>query len=69
MVGLDALPTERCFQQLRRLNHGLSTSHWKVYEHKRETDRVCLVLSIDSPLIAAWDRRYSFLSVKPKGRK
>jgi len=68
MVALDTLPTyktvvawflgprkdiERYFQQLHRLNQGLNTSHWRVYERKREPDRLCLVLSIDSPLIAA----------------
>jgi len=85
MVGLDALPTykrvvawspgpgkdmERYFQRLRRLNQGLNTSHWRVYKRKREpADRACLVLSIDSPLIAAWDRRYSLLGVSQKEEK
>jgi hypothetical protein len=84
MVGLDALPTykgvvawfpgpgkdmECYFQRLRRLNQGLNTSHWRVYERKREPDRICLVVSIDSPLIVAWDKQYSLLGVKPKGRK
>ena len=61
MVGLDALSTykgglawftgavgdkEHYFQQLRRLNQGLDTSHWRVYEHKEETNGVRLVLSI-----------------------
>jgi hypothetical protein len=49
MVGLEALPTykrvvawfpgpredtERLFQRLRRLNRGLDTSQWRVYESK-----------------------------------
>jgi hypothetical protein len=52
MVGLEALPTykrvvpswfpgpgentERLFQRLRRLNRGLGTSQWRVYERKEE---------------------------------
>jgi len=84
MVGLDALPTykrvvawfpgprkdmEHCFQQLRRLNQGLNTSHWRVYECKREPDRVHLVLSIDSPLITAWHRRYFPSRCQPRRKK
>lgn len=61
MVGLEALPTykrvvawftgtvgdnEHYFQQLRRRDQGLDTSHWRVYEHKEEPNRVRLVLSM-----------------------
>jgi hypothetical protein len=68
MVGLDALPTynrvvawflgpvedmERYFQQLHRLNWGLDTRHWRVYEHKEEPNGVRLVLSIDTTSVVA----------------
>jgi len=33
--------------RLRRLNQGLDTRHWRVYEHRKESNRVRLVLSID----------------------
>ena len=39
---------ECCFQRLHRLNQGLDTGHWRVYEHREEPNAVCLVLSIDS---------------------
>jgi hypothetical protein len=63
MVGVEALPTykgvvawfpghgedtERLLQRLRRLNRGLDTSQWRVYERKEEPKGVRLVLSIDS---------------------
>jgi hypothetical protein len=63
MVGSEALPTykrivawflgpgedtEHLFQRLRRLNWGLDTSQWRVYERKEEPEGVRLVLSIDS---------------------
>ena len=59
MVGLDALPkykrvaawfpgpvedTRWYLQQLRRLNQGLDTDHWRVYEHREGPNGVCLVL-------------------------
>jgi hypothetical protein len=62
MVGLDALPTfkrvaawfpgpvedtETLFQCLRRLNQGLETGQWRIYERKEEPIEVRLVLSID----------------------
>jgi hypothetical protein len=67
MVGLDALPTykrvvawfmgpmedmERYFQWLRRLNQGLDTRQWRVYEHREEPNGVRLVLSIDTSVTA-----------------
>jgi hypothetical protein len=63
VVGMDALPaykrvvacfagpvedTERLFLQLRRLNRGLDTRNWGVYERKGEPKGVRLVLSIDT---------------------
>ena len=67
MVGLDALPTykrvvawfpgpvedtERYLLRLRRLNRGLDTGQWRVYERKEETNGVRLVLSIDTASVA-----------------
>ena len=63
LVGLDVLPTykrvvawfpgpaedaERYLMRLRRLNQGLDTRHWRVYERKEESNGVRLVLSIDT---------------------
>jgi hypothetical protein len=68
MVGLDALPTykrvvawfsgpventERYFQQLRRLNQGLDTMHWRVYKRREKPNGVRLVLSVDTTSFAA----------------
>jgi hypothetical protein len=96
MVGLEVLPTykrivawfpgpgedmERLFQQLRRLNRGLDTSQWRVYEHKEELKGVPLVLSIDSQSVTTLERLkwrpfsgmgwavFSLLGVKPEGKK
>jgi hypothetical protein len=70
-VGLDALPTykrvvawfpgpvedtERYLLQLRRLNQGLDSGLWRVYEHKDESNGVRLVLSIDPSSIAVLKR-------------
>jgi hypothetical protein len=44
---------ERYFQRIRRLNRGLDTGHWRVYERKEEPSGVHLVLSIDSSSVAA----------------
>jgi len=67
MVGLDALPTykrvvawflgpvedmERYFLWLHRLNWGLDTRHWRVYERKEEPNGVRLLLSIDTASVA-----------------
>jgi hypothetical protein len=63
VVGLDALPTfkkvaawfsgpvedtERYFARLRRLNRGLDTGQWKVYQRSEDPNGVSPVLSIDS---------------------
>ena len=62
VVGLDALPSyrrvvawfpgpaedaERYLLWLCRLNQGLDTRYWRVYEHREESNGVRLVLSID----------------------
>jgi hypothetical protein len=69
MLGLDSLPkykrvvtrfpgpvedTEQYFQWLRRLNRGLDTGHWRVYEHREEPKGVRLVLCIDKPPLLHW---------------
>ena len=66
VVGLDALPTfkrvaawfsglaedtECCFSRLRRLNRGLDTRQWRVYERREEPNGVRLVLSIDADTV------------------
>jgi hypothetical protein len=73
--------TERYFLRLRRLNQGLETGLWRVYERKEEPNAVRLVLSVDSSSTAVLEglgcRPYggvghavfSFLGVKPEGRK
>jgi hypothetical protein len=65
-VSLDALPaynrvvawflgpaeaTEQYLLQLHRLNQGLVTGNWRVYERKDEPSGVRLVLSIDTASI------------------
>jgi hypothetical protein len=70
-VGLDALPTykrvvawfpgpmedtERYLLRLRRLNQGLDTGLWRVYERKEESNGVRLLFSIDSSSIAMLER-------------
>ena len=67
IVGLDALPTykrvvawflgpaedaEWYLLQLRRLNQGLDTRHWRVYERREESNGVRLVLSIDAASVS-----------------
>ena len=96
MVGLDALSTYkrvvawfpgpvedtgRYFQRLCRLNQGLDTSHWRVYERKEEHNGVRLVLSIDTTSVMVLERMgwrpfsgvgqaiFSLLGVKPEGKK
>jgi hypothetical protein len=71
MVGMDTLPTfkrvtawfpgpledtEMLFRCLRRLNQGLETGQWQIYERKEESHRVRLVLSIDQTSIAALEK-------------
>jgi hypothetical protein len=96
MVGLDALSTYRrvvawipgpvedtgrYFQRLRRLNQGLDTSHWRVYERKEEPNGVRLVFSIDTASVTVLERMgwrpfssmaqaaFSLLGVKLEGKK
>jgi hypothetical protein len=95
MVGLEALPTykrevgwfpgsvedtERLFARLRRLNRGLDTNQWRVYERKEEPRGVRLVLRIDSQTTATLERLtwrpfsgtgqavFSLLGAKPEGK-
>lgn len=46
--------TERYLQRLRRLNQGLNTSQWRVYESKEESDGFCTFLNTDPSSVAAW---------------
>jgi hypothetical protein len=96
LVGLEDLLTDRrvvawflgprkdmewYFLQLQRLNQGLETGIWRVYERKEEPNGVRLVLSVDSSSIAVVEglgwRPYSgvghavfsLLGVKMEGRK
>jgi hypothetical protein len=96
VVGMDALRTykrvvawfpgpmedmERYFTWLRRLNQGLDTGHWRVYERKEEAKGVRLVLSIDiasitvreglgwRPFSGVGQAIFSLLGTKPEGRK
>jgi hypothetical protein len=96
MVGLEALPTykrvvawfpspaedtERLLSRLRRLNRGLETSQWRVYERKEEPRVVRLVLSIDSQSATTLERLtwrpfsgtgqavFSRLGAKPEGKQ
>ena len=48
--------TERYFLRLRRLNRGLETRNWRVYERKEEPHGVRLVLSIDSASVTVLER-------------
>jgi hypothetical protein len=67
LVVLDALPTykrvvawfpgpeedvERYLLWLCRLNQGLDTRHWRVYERRKESNGVRLVLSIDAASVS-----------------
>jgi len=71
IVGLDALPTykrvvvwfpgpaedaERYLLRLRRLNQGLDTRHWRVYERREESNGVRLVLGIDAASVTMLER-------------
>jgi len=96
LVGLDVLPTykrvvawfpgpamdmERYLLRLRRLNQGLDTRHWRVYERREESNGVRLVLSIDAvsvsvleglgwrPFSGVGQATFSLLGVKPEGKK
>ena len=66
VVGLDALltykrgwpglralwRTQRYLLRLRKLNRGVDTGQWRVYERMEEPNGVCLVLSIDTASVA-----------------
>ena len=96
LVGLDALPTyrrvvawfpgpvedaEQYSLWLRKLNQGLDTGQWRVYEHREESNRVRLVLCIDAasvkvleglkwrPFSGMGQATFSLLGVKPEGKK
>jgi len=96
LVGLDALPTyrrvvawfpgpaedvERYLLQLHRLNQGLDTGYWRVYERREESNRVRLVLSIDAASVSVLERlrwrpfsgvgqaTFSLLGAKSEGKK
>ena len=72
---------ERCLLRLRRLNQGLDTKLWRVYERKEEPNGVRLVISIDKASITVLERlgwrpfsgvaqaTFSLLGVKPEGKK
>ena len=96
VVGLDALSTykrmvawfpgpvedtERLFLRPRRLNRGLNTENWRVYERMEEPNGVRLVLSVDStsvtvleglrwrPFSGVGQSVFSLLGAKPGERK
>jgi hypothetical protein len=71
MVSLEALPTfkrvaawipdavedtDTSLRRLRRLNRGLETAQWRVYERREEANGVRLVLIIDQDSVAALER-------------
>jgi hypothetical protein len=95
-VGLDALPiykrvvawflgpvedTEWYLSWLCRLNWGLDTGNWRVYEPKEEPNGVCLVLSIDTASVTVLEGLrwglvsgmgqaiFSLLGAKMEGKK
>jgi len=95
-VGLDAIPTykrvvawllgpaedaKRYLVRLHRLNQGLDTRHWRVYEHREESIGVRLVLSIDAASVTVLERlrwrtfsgvgqaTFSLLGTKSEGKK
>jgi hypothetical protein len=73
--------TERYFSQLCRLNWGLDTGNWRVYERRKEPHGVRLVLSIDSasitvleglrwrPFSGVGQAVFSLLGSKSEGKK
>jgi hypothetical protein len=96
VVGLDALPTykrvvawfpgpaeatERYLLRLHRLNRGLVTGNWRVYERKDEPNGVHLVLSIDTasitmleelqwrPFSRVGQATFTLLGAKPERKK
>ena len=96
LVGLDALPTykrvvawfpgpeedaEWNLLWLHRLNQGLDTRQWRVYELREESNRVRRVLSIDAASVTVLEKQrwrpfsgvgqatFSLLGAKPEGKK
>ena len=73
--------TERLFLRLRRLNRGLNTETWRVYERREEPNGVRLVLNVDSasvtvleglrwrPFSCVGQAVYSLLGPKPEEKK
>jgi hypothetical protein len=73
--------TERYFSRLQKLNRGLDTGNWRVYECREEPHGVRLVLSIDAasvtvlegldwrPFSRVSQAVFSLLGPKPEGRK
>ena len=73
--------TECLFHWLHRLNWGLDTSQWRVYEHKEEHSGVRFALSIDSqsvtmleglkwrPYSGVGQAAFSLLGAKLEGKK
>jgi hypothetical protein len=70
-VSLEALPTfkrvtawipgpvedtDTALRCLRRLNRGLETAQWRVYERREEPNGFRLVFSIDQDSVAALER-------------
>ena len=47
---------ERYLLRLRRLNQGLDTRQWRVYERREESNGVRLVLSIDAASVSVFKR-------------
>jgi hypothetical protein len=72
---------ERYFSQLRRLNRGLDTGNWRVYERREEPHGVRLVLSVDAasitmlkglkwrPFSGVSQAVFSLLGPKPEEKK
>jgi len=70
-VSLDTLPTYRrvgawflgpaedaelYMLWLHRLNQGLDTRKWRVYEYREKSKGLCLVLSIDAASVSVMDK-------------
>jgi hypothetical protein len=72
---------EQYLSRLCRLNWGLDTGMWRVYEHREEPYGVCLVLGIDTvsitvleglgwrPFSGVGQAIFSLLGSKPEGKK
>ena len=67
--------------QLHRLNQGLDTRHWRVYERREESKGVRLVLSIHAASVSVLERlrwrpfsgvgqaTFSLLGAKSEGKR